>query len=245
MKRILVTDATCAIHKLLIQQLVAANYSVRIIASELNAGSPLLQLPVEIFSGNLYDEKTLILAARGCDFIINTSLPAYNKSIDAECDNKITFLMETFLKTAVVKVLHLQTLDIGKNLFSVVPAGNNNPGLQAIRPVSGSMNKIQQVLFSRKYALLNNVLMLSPVQQCSPLNYPGSINKSCNEVSMTAWLLEEENLQEKLYLLSEVPGKGLEKKQHFPASLKWSDVVRNVGLLMKVEIWKTLVYAYF
>jgi hypothetical protein len=37
----------------------------------------------------------------------------------------------------------------------------------------------------------------------------------------------------------------LETKQHFPASVKWSDVVRNVGLLMKVEIWKTLVYAYF
>ncbi|MES2649505.1 MAG: hypothetical protein V4717_21690 [Bacteroidota bacterium] len=241
MKRILITEVYNNDHNLLITQLVAANYSVRIIAPELNAGSPLLQLPVEIYTGNLLDEQTFISAAKGCDYIINTSLPAvFNSEIEPGQFDKITFLMNMFLKVTAKKVLHLQMLDAGKNLFSVIP-NVNNPYMQAIRPVVSNASNAQQLIFSKTYALVNSILVVFAAQQVFNLE---NANRSYVGISQLTTLLEEEDSQNQVYLVSNNTGKVPDKKPYVPVMAKWNDLVRNAGLFIKVELWKSLVYAY-
>ncbi len=244
MKRILITEVYNNDHKLLINQLVAANYSVRIIAPELNAGSHLLQLPVEIYSGNIFDEHTFISAAKGCDYIINSSLSTgYNSEMEPGGIEKIAFLMNMFLKIGAKKVLHLQMLDAGKNLFSVIP-NYNNPHVQAIRPVTGYTNNVQQLIFSKKYASVNSTLIVFAAQHVFTAEDATSINNSGVEINHLIKLLEEENLQDQMYLFSSFTGKMPEHKPYVAVVTKWYDLVRNAGLFIKVELWKSLVYAY-
>jgi hypothetical protein len=137
MKRVLVTEINSPLDQQLVEYLVSENYIVRIIVKEINAGSPLLRLPLEIFSGNLSDPESVAQSAKGCQYIIQTA-PA-----DRDDEPKVSMVgllhqslnvIEAAAKVRAKTLIHITRPPVQNP--TVAPAafdnGTEEPGVVAI-----------------------------------------------------------------------------------------------------------------
>lgn len=113
MKRVLVTAINSPLDQQLVELLIAENYIVRIIATDIHAGSLLLRLPVEIFPANLLQAASVMQSIKGCDYIIQTATAIDDKNNvqNAKYELQQTMLLpDTAMPARIKTIMHLQSL---------------------------------------------------------------------------------------------------------------------------------------
>jgi hypothetical protein len=164
MKRVLVTAINSPLDQKLVELLITENYIVRIMATDVHAGSLLLKLPIEIFPANLLQTASVMQSVKGCDYIIQTATAIDDKNNvqKAKYELQQTMLLPDAAMPARIKtIMHLQLLssnhimDEGRSCTTsnhltktITPTGFVLPVAHqlSLQPISINLKKIRVLL---------------------------------------------------------------------------------------------------